>query len=153
MLWLLVLSLILLAGITIFLVLFYKKQRDDAFFTAVAAGALPQVREMLSNDPRYVTVRDKMGRTPLHWAVDYNRLDLVQLLIEQGADVNARTKDKRGTLHLAVLNDRREITELLLSKGADHRIKTEFGRTPLMLATELNLNALVEILRSHGAEE
>lgn len=32
-----------------------------------------------------------MGRTPLHWAAEWRHLDVAELLISAGADVNAKT--------------------------------------------------------------
>ena len=33
---------------------------------------------------------DSEGRTPLHWAVDRGHLNLTELLLNHGADVNAK---------------------------------------------------------------
>jgi ankyrin repeat protein len=40
-----------------------------------------------------VNVSLKTGYTPLHWAVESNLPDLVQLMIEHGAKLNVKTKD------------------------------------------------------------
>ncbi len=73
----------------------------------IAQGANPNAREMI------------VGLTPLMWAVDSQRPDLTQLLLENGA--NANVMDNRGftPLHRAVLADRFDLAKLLLDYGAD----------------------------------
>ena len=44
-----------------------------------------------------INVRDRSGRIPLHYALEHNNIDIVSLLIDNGADV-------RATLHLAALH-------------------------------------------------
>lgn len=38
----------------------------------------------------HVIIADSEGRTPLHWAVDRGHLNVVELLINRNADVNAQ---------------------------------------------------------------
>jgi hypothetical protein len=35
-------------------------------------------------------VRNEFGRTPLHYAANFKHVDIVKLLLERGADVNAK---------------------------------------------------------------
>ena len=50
------------------------------------------------------------GWTPLHLAAHYGRLDIVRLLVESGADIEARALDSVGStpLRAAVWSDRPE---------------------------------------------
>lgn len=75
---------------------------------------------------------DGCGCTPLLWAVKNGNFDLVQLLAENGADINA--KDAFGYNAVAIaadeLNDRNgtEIVQYLLDNGAETDCMTYFGR-------------------------
>jgi hypothetical protein len=60
---------------------------------------------------------------------EFQRLDVVKLLIDKGADVNAKEPNGNTPLHLADLNA--ELVELLIAKGADVNIKNKLGETPL----------------------
>lgn len=52
--------------------------------------------------------------TPLHLAAGYNRVGVVQLLLQQGADVHAKDKGGLVPLHNACSYGHFEVTELLL---------------------------------------
>lgn len=60
-----------------------------------------------------VNSADNRQATPLHWASALNRVDMVKLLIEAGADIN--TKDVRGftPLHYALQKNFTEIIQVL----------------------------------------
>ena len=61
--------------------------------------------------------KNKWGYTPLHHAAEYNILEIAELLIENGADVNAKDEDGDTPLHVAARNDNVELAELLKKHG------------------------------------
>lgn len=61
------------------------------WFPAIRFGDLATVRAALA-DGAPVDVRDAAGRTALHLAAGAGRLDLVRLLLDAGADVEARVE-------------------------------------------------------------
>ncbi|MFC1793592.1 ankyrin repeat domain-containing protein [Planctomycetota bacterium] len=60
-----------------------------------------------------VNAKNKVGWTPLHEAGESGNLEVVRLLIANGADVNARDNSGRTPLSLAAAGGQTEITELL----------------------------------------
>ena len=58
-------------------------------------------------------------------------LEIVKLLIEGGAPVNAQNKSKNTPLHWAALNGRCEVIEFLIQSKADPNLKNEFDRQPI----------------------
>lgn len=68
-------------------------------------------------------------RTPLHWAAQHGHVEVVQTLIDNGADVNARDVFGRTPLHLAVGHPR--IISLLLDAGANVDARDSLSNTPL----------------------
>lgn len=68
--------------------------------------------------------------------------EVVKLLIEHGADVNAR-KGTYNTVEIplmyAVQYERFDIAKLLIDNGADVNTKDNDGKTPLMIATQSGL--------------
>lgn len=60
------------------------------FFEAVKAGHLDEVRALLASDSSLVRARDDQGATALHHAAFDGRRPLVDLLLDNGADINAR---------------------------------------------------------------
>src|SRR5262245_19635711 len=59
------------------------------------------------------------GATALHWAVHFDDLEMVQLLIGAGANVKAANRFGVTPLSLACLNGNAAIVEALLKSGAD----------------------------------
>lgn len=61
---------------------------------AAKSGDLDQVQRLLSSFPHIVNCRDLDGRhsTPLHFASGYNRVSVVEYLLQLGADVHAKDK-------------------------------------------------------------
>ena len=58
-------------------------------------------------------------------------MEIVALLLEHGADVNARSKDGGTALHAAAFLGRVETVKLLLDKGADTTLRHKMGSTAI----------------------
>ena len=77
---------------------------------------------------------------------------IVEILISNGADINARDNNGKTALSYAVENGYTEIAELLIAKGADVNARDGNGRTPLWYAQEKSYNKIAELLRKHVAK-
>jgi uncharacterized protein len=77
----------------------------------VAAGADVTARRGGTGWPR-------AGWTALHYAAGLGFADLVQPLIERGADINAQDDKGKTALRVAVEADQREVVRLLTNVGA-----------------------------------
>jgi len=67
---------------------------------------------------------DEIGRTPLHYAVVAESVEMATLLLEAGADVNAHDKTHAGNTPLAEVAGHCgfEIADVLIANGADPTI-------------------------------
>ena len=70
----------------------------------------------------------------IHWACFHNLVDLVELLIDKGADIHVKNSSGWTPIMEASRNGYFEIVELLVSKGANVNYQGNDGYTPLMLA-------------------
>ena len=96
-----------------------------------------QIAEMLLDRGGEINARDRIGFTALHWAVHARDLRLVDLLIKNGAEIDAVEPGYGLTpLHLACLTLDRDIAQRLINAGADAEAKDLSDRTPTDLITQ-----------------
>lgn len=102
---------------------------------AIRNGDLNVVKALLRLGAS-VGVLDGEPWTPLHLAVNHNRVEIARLLVESGADVDGRDANGNTPLTLAASIDfgETEMIELLLGKGARRNITDRSGHTALDLA-------------------
>jgi acyl-CoA-binding protein len=77
-----------------------------------------------------VNYADETGQTALHLAADKGNMDIVQLLIEMGANVNACDQDGISVLQAAVIAGHVQTCQLLLQSGANPNQPDHDGDTP-----------------------
>ena len=91
--------------------------------------------------------------TPLHKAVDKGLEDVVEQLLERGADPNVRDNNYGGTpLHAAASKCHVGITMRLLEHKADPNARDIFGKTPLHVAAENGCAEVVRLLLEYGTD-
>ncbi|MCY4053746.1 MAG: ankyrin repeat domain-containing protein, partial [Hyphomicrobiales bacterium] len=76
------------------------------------------------------------GIAPLHAAAGYNKPEVVALLLDRGADINALSSFGHTPLHHAAIRGTPEVFELLLDRGADIEAIDNGTFTPLDYAVE-----------------
>lgn len=66
-------------------------------------------------------------------------LNIIQLLIDHGADVNHISLDVMPILHQAVEEDRPDVIQLLVQNSADVNIRNDLGNTALIIALDIEI--------------
>lgn len=92
-------------------------------FSAIAVGDLDLIRALVEENPAALDrrlPRGEQGQTPLHFAVGRDRSDILDLLIELGADVNVRDANEETPLGFALLRGNRAAVDRLRAAGATH---------------------------------
>jgi len=92
------------------------------------------------------------GETPLHAAVTSGYMDMVELMLEREAALEAKTEDGETSLHLAAGFGLHDIAELLRKRGASVTALSSEGQTPLHKAARYADRKTVELLLARGAE-
>ena len=98
--------------------------------------------------------RSMLGYTALHLATRYNTVQVVELLIAHGADVNARTTTIGWTpIHSAAHVNAVHVAEVLIAHEADVNARTTtIEWTPLHSAASENAVQVAQLLIAHGAD-
>ncbi|CAL1537872.1 unnamed protein product, partial [Lymnaea stagnalis] len=78
--------------------------------------------------------------------------DILKLLIDNGADINARDTNVGAALHWAVSGDQTENVKLLLELGADVNVTDVNGSTALQKSASYGRMTTLQLLLEHGAD-
>ncbi len=111
----------------------------NCFYQLLDAGADPHAK-------------DSLGRTTLHWAAEYRRAEMVEVLIDCGVNVNARAQDNGTALMEAAQSGKFECVALLLAAGASVGIEKKITKhTALTLAAGKRSPLMIKALIEGGA--
>jgi ankyrin repeat protein len=100
-------------------------------YEAVKRNDTATVEEFLTKGVQ-IDATSKIGLTPLHLAAWHGSADVVEILLANGANINAKCRKAGMTpLHYAAAFGRKDIAEVLVVKGADINSKNKRGGTPL----------------------
>ena len=83
---------------------------------------------------------------PIHAATYWNHVDIVRLLIDNGADINRANCWGATPLHYAVVCRYHDIVKVLLDNGADPKAKTHSGMMPVDIARKVKDEDLTNLL-------
>uniref|UniRef100_A0A4W6EP58 Poly [ADP-ribose] polymerase n=1 Tax=Lates calcarifer TaxID=8187 RepID=A0A4W6EP58_LATCA len=133
-------------------VLVGNSEVDRQLLEASKTGDLETVQKLCT--VQNVNCRDVEGRqsTPLHFAAGYNRLAVVQFLLQHGADVHAKDKGGLVPLHNACSYGHYEVAELLVLHGAVVNVADLWKFTPLHEAAAKGKYDICKLLLQHGAD-
>ena len=95
-----------------------------------------------------LNLRDEEANTPLHNAALLGHVEIVNLLISNGAKINIKNGVGMTPLHEA---SNKEIAEILLANNANVNARAK-GITPLHVAASVNDNDVSKILIINGAD-
>jgi ankyrin repeat protein len=130
-----------------------KQAPSDRFAEAVMKGDKFTVSSLLETTPSLAHWKSpEIGLTALHLAARNGRMEVAELLLAKGADVNAATSYGETPLYTAASNCRGEFVKLLLAKGANVNARSLAG-TPLKAARQNSCEETMLILQQHGGTE
>ena len=91
------------------------------------------------------------GHTALHYAVSHKRVEMVSLLVEAGANVNAADSTGWMALHFAACTAA-NCVEVLLAAGASVNARNHFGKRPFDMTLRREHHRMWPLFLRAGAE-
>ena len=100
-----------------------------------------------------IDIPDGDACTPLIWAAFHNRPQLIQWLVNRGANVDHQDRNGYCALHYVAQEKHVGIARILLAAGASTELRDVYGNTPLWTASfeARGEFSMVELLVRHGA--
>ncbi|XP_055957363.1 protein TANC1 isoform X2 [Patella vulgata] len=126
----------------------------QAFVTGAASGNKHICEYLLhSTDGKGLDLPDTyLEETALTAACRHGKREIVEYLIDEGANMHAPNSKSFSPLLCAVKAGRWEVADMLLQFGASIEQTDKYGRTPLMIAASEGHIAVLEMLLHKGAQ-
>lgn len=123
-------------------------------FAATMAGVQERVVELLAADRGLTESRSSDGWTPLHLAAFFGQAEIAEVLLANGAKVNARSSNpmQNTPLHAAAAGKHANLVSVLLAHGADVNSQQQGGWTALHAAAQNGDIELARLLLALGAD-
>ena len=118
-------------------------------FAAAEKGDFETVKSLLAKYPDLKDAKRNGGWTLLHMA--FNSREMVEYLIEIGADIEARSDGQWTPLHSQAYAGSKDAVGLLLEHGADKEAKHAYDMTPLLNSIRWNRVEAAKVLVEKGA--
>lgn len=122
---------------------------------AVFLNDLTMVKTLLAAKHLDVNASDRMGLRAIDIAVIHNQPDIVNALLDKGANLEASNHElplTNSPLYLAVLLGERDMVRLLIQRHANVNGRSLSQDTPLHCAVTCRRKNIVENLLAHGAD-
>lgn len=132
-----------------------QKHDSQSSLHLLAAFGIAKLIKKMSFGPQkiFLGLNDRVGYTPLSYAVAFGHRDVVKLLLDERSDLlEVRNRFGETPLHIAAQYGREEILQFLMDKGADIDAQDNLHWTPLYCAAHIRHKRIMEMLLDRGAK-
>jgi len=134
--------------------------QTDPFVMAIKAGDCAAVKCMLQEGrDMYATIRRegkkywiKRQLNVMHFAIENNHINIVELLLDEGYDIDATTSNRVTPLTCAISQGNYDIVKYLLSRGAQMNTLSDLSLSPLAIACRDKHVSIAYLLLENGAD-
>jgi ankyrin repeat protein len=142
----------------------FGERRTYPFFAALANGHKDAVAALLNSSTRIYNgvditeglndrkdLKEYGNRTPLSWAAQSGRAQIVRLLMQSRPCVDEMDRGERTPLSRASIHGHEAVVRLLIENGANVNASDKVERTPLSQASSKGHEAVARLLIENGA--
>jgi len=121
----------------------WRSPKDESpLMIASIKGQAAIVRKLIARDADV----NKTGWTPLHYAASAGHLDILAILLDENAYIDAESPNKTTPLMMAAKYGSVEAVKLLLEAGADPTLRNELGLSAIDFAQQANRRDAAELI-------
>jgi ankyrin repeat protein len=128
-----------------------KLVRKQVVVMAHTLDHQPLLDYLAGEGRKYINEKDDQGKTALQYVIARHQLDVVQWLLDHGADKEVKDEDGLTPLHRAAQDGHTATVALLLAHGAAIDAKDKEGLTPLHRSAINDHTATAKLLIAHDA--
>ncbi|HET8747072.1 MAG TPA: ankyrin repeat domain-containing protein [Ramlibacter sp.] len=121
----------------------WRSPKDESpLMIAALKGQTEIVRKLIARDAHV----NKPGWTPLHYAATGGHLEIMQILLDEYAFIDAESPNKSTPLMMAAKYGTPAAVKLLLEAGADPKMRNELGMSAIEFAQQGNRRDSAEMI-------
>ena len=122
---------------------------ETPLILAAREGNLKNVKDLIANGAQLNQSNDDEKHTPIHDAAAFNHLDVVQYLVEAGADMEREDYYGSTPLLRAAQQGHANVVAFLLDK---HAKESSYGETAMLQASSNGHLNVVQLLVERGSD-
>lgn len=119
-----------------------NKADESPLMMAALGGHLDWCKKLIGRGAAV----NKTGWAPLHYAATKSHLEVIRLLLEQHAFIDAESPNRTTPLMMAARYGSLEAVKLLLDEGADPLMKSEQSMTAIDFANSMQRRDVAELI-------
>ena len=127
----------------------WRNDKDEsALMIASIKGRTDLMKALIDKDADV----NKTGWTPLHYAASGQQADVVEMLLEHSAYIDAESPNGSTPLMMAAMYGKESLVSLLLNAGADPSLKNHLGLTASDFAKRAGRDSTAKLLEAAVTE-
>ena len=126
------------------------KHSQTCLYYTVREGKYETSKYLIENCKLPINEKDIFGQNPIYYAAREGHLNLCELLVEKGTDVNLEDKYGQTCIFYAIREGHEDIVEFLIKHGANVNKNDKKKQTPVSFALKNGKEKIAELLIANG---